>query len=95
MGFESFFQITELPEILKGIDMDKVNLSLRYAEELSAIIGETYLRAGHAFSGISTGKGYSMMGATKGMKIETIDDERCCPYCKRMASQAYSKGPIP
>jgi hypothetical protein len=95
IGFESFFLVQELPKDLKGIDMDKVSLSLRYFEELSAIIGETYLRSGHAFSGISTQKGYSKMGLTKGMKIEIIDDERCCPYCKRIASQTYSKGQYP
>ena len=95
IGFDSFFQIQESPEVLKDVDMDKLNLSIRYAEEISYIIGETYLRAGHAFSGIGSGKGYSNMGAIKGMKIEIIDDERCCPYCKRMANKAYPKAQCP
>ncbi|MBI4824303.1 MAG: hypothetical protein HY805_08780 [Nitrospirae bacterium] len=93
ISLRSLFQIQPLPSEFAGIDINAVSHSWQYAQELAYLISGTYMHAGYSMR--RQNDKADMGDFINGWEIMAVDDDRCCPYCKRAASKKYSKNRYP
>lgn len=96
VSFRTLFQVQLLPEEFASIDLDKVSLSWQYAQELTRLICGTYFHGGYAMRNKIKNMEYiESSDFIKGWEISLVDDNRCCPYCRKAATKKYPKNQYP
>lgn len=94
ISFRSLFCLQSLSEEFSKIDLEKVSLSWQYAQELANLIIGTYYHAGYSTRDYNGRKEIGDSFIT-GWEISVVNDDRCCPYCKKASSKKYPKNQHP
>ena len=97
VAFREIFQLRPLPEEFSYINLSKVAESFSYASEIASLISHTYIGAIFATRDWETSQQSlpHLLPNIKGWEIDFIDDDRCCPFCRRAGKKLYPKDQPP
>ena len=89
-GLASFFQLTPLPNEFSGVDLRAVGRKLAYFNEVAYLIAHTYIMAKPVQE-----EDPIVEGLIAGYEVSSRDDDRCCPFCRRMAGKKFPRSKCP